>query len=220
MATTLEADRVAIPQVFCWSKFGTEAGEPIEEIRARKERERQEGGGLFLWGIGNSIAPSIKLLVDVDPRPSVLFTPMLSRAAQIDVRPAGVVQWRSGLGLDGRPHQVPDHCQVTSRTSGGSARPRAHYALVCSSENPIDVDETGAQFSRGDVVNFASGSPVGSSQVTAVVERSGPADVCGTGYAVSFRATLVYPYVLRLTVSHGPGDAVVGRAGAHTPTLW
>ena len=46
-----------IPNYFCWTKIGTEAGETIESILLRKELERISNNGIFLWGVGNSIEP-------------------------------------------------------------------------------------------------------------------------------------------------------------------
>ena len=48
-----------LPRFFCWTRFGTEAGQPIEQILERKEQERIVNNGLFLWGIGNSLTPSM-----------------------------------------------------------------------------------------------------------------------------------------------------------------
>jgi hypothetical protein len=211
----LAEDRLGIPRLFCWSKFGTEAGEPIRRIRERKERERSLGRGVFLWGIGNSVGPSIKLLLERDSQPTVLFTPMLSRPAKVDSQPDAVVEWARGEGLDGRPHNVPAHSTVTSRAS----RSTSHYALVCYSELPIDANESGASFGRDDVVNLASGSPVGSSQVTAVVERATRSPAPPRPYEVAFRATLVYPFVIRLTEAAGSWPARQ-EPGPMPATLW
>lgn len=199
MTDMLVDGRSGIPSHFCWTKFGTEAGEPIRRIRERKERERLRGDGVFLWGIGNSVGPSLKLLLKHDDQPAIIFTPMLSRPAKIDAAPDRVVEWAGGEGLDGRPHRVPDHCNVISRASSRPGRSKSHYALVCFSESPIDEDEGGVSFSREDVVNLVSKAPVGSSQVTAVVERAAATRMSPAPYEVAFRAVLVYPYIIRLT---------------------
>lgn len=47
---------MALPDYFVWTRYGTEGGEAAGSILARKEQERQRAGGLFLWGIGNSVA--------------------------------------------------------------------------------------------------------------------------------------------------------------------
>ena len=46
-----------LPDLFCWTKYGTEAGEDIGAILERKESERLASGGTFLWGVGNAIGP-------------------------------------------------------------------------------------------------------------------------------------------------------------------
>src|SRR5665647_1443535 len=90
-----EVENEYIPPVFCWTKMGTEAGQPLEDILRRKELERRVGGGLFAWGIGNSLGVNPMLAQqemqrnDVD----VLFTPMRSAAKQIDVAPGQVLLW-------------------------------------------------------------------------------------------------------------------------------
>ena len=65
--------------------------------------------------------------------------------------------------------------------------------------NSINRDEPKASFSREDVVNLRSGSPVGPSQVTSVVRRlSVRRTAPSSGYRVAFRARLVAPFLLRL----------------------
>ena len=54
-----------LPEVFVWTRFGTEAGQPIEEIIERKELERRANGGVFLWGLEQAVqkaaqAPGLK----------------------------------------------------------------------------------------------------------------------------------------------------------------
>src|SRR5687768_13573201 len=106
-----------IPDSFCWTKYGTEAGEGIGSILERKERERLANDGLFLWGIGNAIGPSLLALLEAAARPQVVFTPMRSRPSSHDVAPTQTALWHRGFGLDGRPFELPAHSQVTSRLS-------------------------------------------------------------------------------------------------------
>jgi hypothetical protein len=37
---------------FVWTRVGSNAGEEIQSITARKEAEREAGGGEFWWGVG------------------------------------------------------------------------------------------------------------------------------------------------------------------------
>jgi hypothetical protein len=43
-----------LPETFCWTRYGTESGSPIEAIILRKELERQVAG-VFCWGVGNAL---------------------------------------------------------------------------------------------------------------------------------------------------------------------
>ena len=179
-----------IPRRFCWTRFGTEAGEPIEAILARKERERRATGGVFLWGIGNAIGPGIEALVAQEARPEVLFSPMRSRPRALDVAPDAVVRWRAAETLAGERVELPTAVCVTSR-AGRSA----HYALVCASALPLTPNELG-RVRFGGLRNLRSGNPLGASQVTAVVKCVD--DARGAEYVVTLRASLAAPYFVRL----------------------
>lgn len=195
------------PDAFCWSKFGTEAGEPAEKILARKELERQRNGGTFLWGIGTSIRPSLMALLQETSDPQVLFTPMLSAPSRVDVAPDQVVLWTAGIGMDGTKYELPAYSRVTSRASR-----RGHFALVCS--NDIGLDESGrsvGSIDRSGVCNLLTGSAVGSSQVTSVVRRVAGSRRMQRPYCVAFTARLTYPYLVSL---HSPVD-VPGPSPRH-----
>lgn len=192
------SDDNPLSPAFCWTKFGTEAGDEASEIRARKERERRAGGGVFYWGIGNSIAPSLRILTRLSVAPEVVFTPMLSRPAAVDVSPGRVVAWRGGQGLDGRKHEVRSGV-VTSRAPG-DMRPQRHFALVCASDDDLEKDLPPAYLDSDRLVNLRTGSRVGSSQVTSVVRQDGRSRTgSGRRYRIAFRARLVAPYFLVLT---------------------
>ena len=185
----------ALPSSFCWTRFGTEAGETIEAILARKEAERQANGGAFFWGIGNSVAPAVAELVRRVDEPEVLFSPIKSRPRQVDVAPRSVVRWTLAEGLSGDTFELPSHANVTSQWDPN--RPaRAHYALVCSSAEPLKIADAG-RLSFGALRNLRSGAPLGASQVTAVVHRADRSHG-GNEYPVAFRAALVAPYFVRL----------------------
>jgi len=185
----------ALPRSFCWTRFGTEAGETIEAILARKEAERQASGGGFFWGIGNSIAPAIAELVRRVDQPEVLFSPIKSRPRRADVAPRCVVRWTSAEGLSGGAFELPSHASITSRWD--PARPaQARYALVCSSAEPLEIANA-ERLNFGALRNLRSGAPLGASQVTAVVHRA-DTGLDGGDYTVAFRAALVEPYFVRL----------------------
>jgi hypothetical protein len=202
---------VRLPTAFCWTKYGTEAGEDPGDIIERKELERDENGGLFLWGVGNSILPSLVPLLEICPEPQVFFTPMLSRPRAIDAVPPSVVLWRRAIGFDQKPYDLPRASIVTSRVPRTNRS--CHFALVCKSDLPLNQSVPAGGFSHGDVRNLRSGALVGASQVTSVVNYVGG----GAGsrqYDVMFRATLVAPYFLRLSepVRVSRGAAVEGES--------
>lgn len=187
-----------IPLEFCWTRYGTEAGEMIASILDRKERERQANGGTFLWGIGTSIRPSLVELVKRNTRPTVVFSPMLSKPSHRDSAPSALCYWTSAVGLDGDPFELPTHSLVTS--SVRPQRPRlAHYALVCESDEPVNSAPGDATIRYSELRNWLNGTNVGSSQVTCVVRRVSSDDVEGPHYRAAVIAHLRPPYLVRLT---------------------
>jgi hypothetical protein len=181
-----------LPSVFCWTRFGTEAGEQFEAILKRKEHERHETGGVYFWGIGNSVAPGMAELVRRTDSPEVLFSPIVSRPRPIDVHPPVLVRWRAGMTLAGDRIALPETARVISGPSKAT-----RYALVCASEQPLHVGDYG-RLDFAALRNLVSGNPVGASQVTAVVERGVQRQAGGRLYVVALRARLVAPYVIRL----------------------
>lgn len=187
-----------LPYAFCWTRFGTEAGETIDSIVARKERERLATDGLFLWGIGNSVGPAMRSLVDVERRPMVLFSPMRSKPKAVDVSPNRVVTWSRANDLNGNEWPLPDGVSVRSRAGSDAGRQKSyHFALVCRSGSPLRLLEAG-NVAVESLVNLLSGSKLGSSQVTAVVRRLERHPQAQTVYPVAFCAELVFPYFVRL----------------------
>jgi hypothetical protein len=187
-----------LPTRFCWTRFGTEAGEKIDSILVRKEQERLATGGTFLWGIGNSVAPAIRDLIRLEACPMVLFSPMRSKPKAIDVAPAGLTVWSQAMDLDGRDWPLPKGVKVTSRQDSENGRiKRSHYALVCRSSSPLRALDL-ARLRYEELVNLQSKNKLGASQVTAVVEQlaRGPSEC--TTYPVAFMAELVFPYFVKL----------------------
>ena len=133
-------------------------------------------------------------LVSEIPRPEIVFSPILSRARDIDVNPDRVVAWMRAITMDNKHYNLPKGTFVTSRQSC-----RAHFALVCKSERPLKPATDGPQFSISSLRNLVSGRPVGASQVTSIVQFCDDrAEGEGKSYTVALRATLVPPYLVRL----------------------
>lgn len=186
-----------LPISFCWSKFGDEAGEESDFIIARKELERVKNDGVFLWGIGTSIGPSLRELLRVQTNPRVLFTPMLSKSSPKDMSPMAIAVWRSAQTMDGDPYLLPRHSVVTSRATPGSP-PERHYALVCRSEFSLTERAEELWIDNADLRNLRSDALVGSSQVTSVVRHLSRGQRGQRKYTVAFSATLESPYLIKL----------------------
>jgi hypothetical protein len=187
----------ALPLAFCWTRFGPEAGESFSDILARKDAERRAGDGVFYWGIGSAVGRALEVLIARVDEPEVLFSPIAGAPRQVDVSPEQVARWSAGVGLSGEPVLLPEHACVTSRWD--PARPdAARYALVCGSDEPLRLEDHG-ELCFGSLRNICSGAPIGASQVTAVVRRDSVQQDRGRAYQVALRASLVKPYLLRLS---------------------
>jgi hypothetical protein len=186
-----------LPQAFCWSRAGHEAGQSLDAILRRKERERIANGGVFYWGIGNSVGPAIRELLRHEPHPEVIFSPIVSRARGVDATPSAIAAWTLAEPLDGTSFELPGTALVTSRLDPSSPK-KIHYALVCFSEAPLVGEVSGERVEATQLENIVSGRPVGASQVTAVVRRRDSSPANSRPYPVMLRAWLVAPFFVRL----------------------
>jgi hypothetical protein len=184
-----------------WTKFGTEAGQSIAHILGRKEKERCANDGVFYWGIGNAVGPSILELLRQSDEPEVLFSPIKSAPRRDDVAPDSVVAWTAAAGLDGEPYRLPIWSLITSRFNMQRQR---HYALVCRSDSSL-LDAFGTtkpateKIAIDELRNLVTGRPLGSSQVTAVVRRQAKDIPLGAEYLVKLRVKLFPPYFIQLS---------------------
>jgi len=192
-----------IPSLFCWTKMGVEAGQELRSIIRRKELEREAGDGVFVWGIGNSLGPTIRGLGLKQGRLPVLFSPIQSKPRNVDIRPEALLIWLSYIDETGRVVALPQHSLVTSRAESGSVGlEKRHYALLCRSEKSLLEEEDG-KIAFCELANATSNKSLGFSQVTALVKRFpvGPEqrEKPGRTYHVPFRAEIFSPYCVRLT---------------------
>lgn len=185
-------------EYLCWSRMQAEAGQALEAIVERKERERQAGGGSFLWGVGNAPAHVTHVLARAGIPVRAVFSVMKSRPKAIDVAPSRTVIWRRYIDAQGVERPLPPHVLVTSRGDSASGAKRAHYALMCRSDEPLAIK-------RGEAFNPAAfrnaggtGAPVGFSQVTALLRRV-EVDHDGSDYEANLNAWLADSYWVRLT---------------------
>lgn len=177
--------------------MGTEAGESLESILDRKEQERQATGGVFLWGIGNSVGAALQVLAGRSSEPEVLFSCTKTEARPIDATPDRRVVWTGALTSSGRRYHPPKGTRVMGGVVDARRLP-PRYALICSSEVPLHPSDHGS-LRMAELRNLLTGRRVGASQVTAVVERveDGP-ETQGGDYVIRLRARLVAPYFVRL----------------------
>jgi hypothetical protein len=103
---------------FVLTKPGTEAGESLAGIVARKEAERVAGKNIFWWGIGSSLGSAVcKAAQDAGGKLQVLFVlnNRPSRPKEHDVSPARVFRWTKWQDWNGSVSDVPAYAHVTSR---------------------------------------------------------------------------------------------------------
>lgn len=184
------------PNTFVLTKIQADSGQPLESILNRKELERQSGGA-FWWGIGEPKANTIGPLLARNPRPLLLFIKMRSPPHPRDSRPDGVLLWEAYETVTGSM-PLPPHSLVISRAHDRKGRSKKRYdALVC--ENPMGILHSGgSMLDIGLLRNFGNGgNSIGSSQITALVERSAR-NKKGLSYRIMARATLAAPYAVRL----------------------
>lgn len=187
---------MTLPEFFCWTRFGAEAGQSTADILERKEEERVSNNGVFFWGIGNALGPSMVELVRRHGSPEVVFSPIRSAPKRVDVFPAAVAAWVSGVTLDGDPYRLPGRSFVTSRQDPQKPR-QAHYALVCRCDARLAESGSSERLPLVSLRNLRTGRPIGASQVTAIVHHDRKISGLPT-YDVAMRARLVPPYLIRL----------------------
>ena len=198
-----------LPGAFCWTRFGAEAGESFNDILVRKDAERRAGDGVFYWGIGSAVGRSLKELIARVDAPEVLFSPIAGAPRASDVSPSHVVRWMEAQALHGESMLLPEHACVTSRWDPD--RPDiARYALVCRSDDPLRLRDHG-ELCFGALRNLLSDARIGASQVTAVVRQDPAEPASGLRYRVALRASLVWPYLIRLA-----SPALVGRQSSRS----
>jgi len=189
-----------LPEYFCWTRIGPEAGQTIEAIRRRKELERSAGDGLFYWGIGSSLGDLVENCLQAWGALPILFSAMKSKAKPIDLAPTPPLLWTAYIDATGREVPLPENVVVTSRARLPDGRPKTrHYALICHSGRRLDEDWSGIRICTQSLRNVASEALLGASQVTAVVRRLPMSEDLGdSSYGLAFRAELAHLGFVRL----------------------
>jgi hypothetical protein len=181
----------------CWTRMQAESGQKLEQIVARKDRERSAGSGLFFWGVGNPPARFTSGLALSRTPVELIFSVMKGKPKAADERPDAVVAWNAYVDALGHVQQVPPHVLVTSRRDTAKGPKTAHYALICRSHRQLEL-RRGDPFNHHEYRNAGvTGGPIGASQVTALVRPAGPCSLPAT-YEANMRARLVDGYWVKL----------------------
>ncbi len=181
----------------CWTRMQAEAGQGLQTIIARKEVERRAGKGIFFWGVGNAPSVATSAYARLQTPVQVVFSIMKSRPRASDTAPRSLLVWRRYLDMHGNERELPSQALVTSRGETDGGFKKRHYALMCRSETPLVVRH-GQCFDPAAYRNIGSkGGPVGASQVTALLQRTGPGS--SSDYSANLTAMLVGSYWVRLT---------------------
>jgi hypothetical protein len=205
--------------------MGTEAGQRLESIIRRKELERVAGDGVFVWGIGNSLAGSARELLKTRSSVPVLFSPILSKPKAIDVKPTRLLLWNKYLDENGIIQKLPEHVLVTSH--GGSENNNRHkrcYGLFCHNKESILFENEGSiDYNR--LCNAFSSKPLGFSQVTAFVRKCNSlSDRPAKPYPVVFSANLFGPLCAQLVdaspLPHEVANEISTASADATPYEW
>jgi hypothetical protein len=153
---------------------------------------------------------------------SVVFSLMKGKPNSQDVAPGGILAWRSYLDADGVERPVPPHALVTSRNETETGSKNAHYALMCHSDDALELDDLGS-FDPSAYRNVSgTGAPVSSSQVTALLLQVSE-ERLSSGYRINFRARLTGSYWVRLTDPCPVGQwgrAALSRCRGMTELEW
>ncbi|MER8475501.1 hypothetical protein [Mesorhizobium sp. M1163] len=195
---TLNGPMTKAEEFVCWSRMQAEAGQPLEAIIERKELERRAGGGMFFWGVGNAPAAVANALARLGRPVAAVFSIMKGKPKAVDVNPGRTVAWRRYFDADGTVRILPPHVLVTSRGDSPKGPKEKHFALMCWSGKPLEI-QTGIPFDPSAYRNAGgTGAPVGASQVTALLKRTSTPS-SETSYEANLCAWLVGGYWVRLT---------------------
>ena len=188
------------PNYLLWTRMQAEAGQGLELILRRKERERVAGDGRFFWGVGNAPAVITNSLARMQTCVSVVFSKMKSKPKAIDQNPSTTVIWRQYIDREGKVRPLPENALVTSRGESSLLRKRAHYALECFSASPLRMDAEAEIFDPTAYRNASgTGRPVGASQVTSLlVPVAGRMQSDDSAYSVDMTAVLTGNYWVKL----------------------
>jgi len=199
-------------EAVCLTKFGPESGETADEILARKNLERRSGTRAhkneFWWGIGEKgAAQSINRLISQHGANVVLFSAIKNQKQPKQGSASDILVWRRYRVLGSSIlHDIPKHVLITSAavTKGGTIR-TTHFALVCSSNVPIEIGGRVFRFSNPHYKNLSKDGKLGKSargqRTTTALVRSTSSPISGAecDSIIDFFADLCPPYCVELS---------------------
>lgn len=187
------------PKYLVWTRMQAEAGQGLELIVQRKERERREGRGRFFWGVGNAPSVMISALARTETPVDVVFSKMKSKPKAVDQAPTTTVIWRRYIDCNGSVRPLPPSALITSRGESLSGMKKVHYALECYCAKPLALDDDGTPFDHISYRNAGgTGAPVGASQVTSLLVPNEAPSVNESPYTVDMIGSLVGSYWVKL----------------------
>ncbi|MCP4564146.1 MAG: hypothetical protein GY873_37510 [Bosea sp.] len=205
----------------CWSRMQAEAGQALAAIVRRKEMERHAGNGVFCWGVGSAPALAASALAKLHYPVRAVFSVMKGRPKAVDVAPSRTVAWRRFVDPDGVSRILPRNVLVTSRADSANGPKERHFALMCRTENKLEL-KSGKSFDPGAYRNAGgTGAPVGASQVTALLRRVS-AESEQSDYEENLSAWLTAGYWVRLAdpIELSPDFNRVDAQEKHNPEDW
>ena len=175
-----------LPKIFCWTKMGDDAGEPLPNILGRKEAERRfSGRGEFWWGVGEAPGKPMrgrlwKLKQSIE-NPEAKFTTLYSCSSEKPGNGTATLwtAYRDQTGIK----LLPPAVIITSKPNR-----KRYYALRCVSRLPLVSQKFDVIDSR-KVRNLGSIKfEVDRRQITAIVEQQDTS--LGTADARQYNAVM------------------------------
>jgi hypothetical protein len=206
---------------FVWSLVGEDAGETLTHIVTRKEAERATGRGEFWWGLGTPLGDGVEsaAVVNGGTLPALFSALKPKEGGDTNAKIQVWNSWRS-VRKGGHTKRIPDHVLVTSGYD--SEQPdKAHYALVCRSDARLVLGNHGF-FDPKQCRTVKNNRAPGPSQRAALL--TGQHSHSRGPYTISFDATLVAPWYVRLADGDQLTPAEIGsireyKAGENWLTL-
>jgi hypothetical protein len=184
-----------------WTRMQAEAGQGLDRIVKRKERERRAGEDQFFWGVGNAPSVLISSLARTNAKVPIIFSRMKTKPKQMDEKPTSTVLWRQYIDSSGVVRMLPRNALVTSRGESATKRKKFHYALQCISSEPLEISSNSAPFDPAAFRNAGgTGAPVGNSQVTSLLTpiEENPPIIQHASYHIDMCAKLYGSYWVKL----------------------